>query len=164
MSKGQENFEFIISVMVFLSVTSFITIQIINNISSMRRDLLTEDMRSTAFQISNIIILDGGYPNNWNSGNVERIGIADGFYSISQNKLNELKNICESDGGYKKFLSIIGTDVSKDIYLNISKLSGETLVLCAPEVDSSIRSRAEILRTSFLKGEGVIKIDVKVIL
>jgi len=149
--------------MVFLSVTSFITIQIINSVSTMRRDLAIEDTRSTAFQISNIIMFDEGHPENWNADNVERIGLSSGFYALSTTKIDELKDICESENGYRKFLSIIGIEFSKDVYLNVSTLEGETIVLCAPSVESVIRNRAEILRTSFVQGKGIVKVDVKVI-
>ncbi len=163
MKKAQANFEFIISVMVFISVNSFITIQTINNVTMMRRDLAIEDMKSTAFQISSIIMTDEGYPEGWDSSNVERIGLSTGFYSLSMDKINELKDLCESENGYRKFLSVVGLEISKDVYLNVSTLQGETLVLCAPNVESIIRNRAEILRTSFVQGKGIVKVNVRVI-
>ncbi|MBI2579476.1 MAG: hypothetical protein HYW27_01080 [Candidatus Aenigmarchaeota archaeon] len=162
--KGQVNFEFIISVMVFLSVMSFITIQIINGVSVLRRELSVEDMKSSAFQVSNVIAFDEGYPENWNAGNVLRIGLSSGFYSLDDGKINSLKELCESENGYKKFVSLIGLEFSKDVYLNISKLSGETLAICSPKVESRVRNIVQADRTFFSGGYGIVKLNIKVIL
>ncbi|MDI6721618.1 MAG: hypothetical protein QMD85_04460 [Candidatus Aenigmarchaeota archaeon] len=164
MNKGQINFEFMLSVLVFLSITGFLTIQIINNVSAMRRALLLEDMKSSAYQISNILVFDKGYPEDWDENSVERIGLASGFYNLSDEKISSLKRLCESENGYKKFLSVIGLGISKDVYLNISTNLGDTLALCAPPVVSTIRSTVHISRTSFAEGSGVVKIDLRVIL
>jgi ABC-type transport system involved in Fe-S cluster assembly fused permease/ATPase subunit len=162
--KGQINLEFILSVLVFLSVMSFITIQIINSVSEVRRDLAVEDIKSSAFQISNILMFDKGSPENWDATNVKRIGLKADFYSLDAGKVNSLNALCSGGNGYKKFVSIVNLGLSEDIYLNISTLSGKTLAFCAPPVESLVRSRAQSMRTAFIQGEGVVKIDTRVIL
>ena len=160
--KGQVNFEFILSVVVFISIMSFITLQIINSVSSMRSELEVEDMKSSAYQISNLVMFDMGWPDNWNPDNVQRLGLSSGFYSLDASKVSSLSQICESEGGYRKFLSLIGLEISKDVYLNISTASGETVVLCSPSVESQIRARVETVRTSSMDGD-IVKVVVRVV-
>ena len=107
-------------------------------------------------------MFDRGWPDNWNPDNVQRLGLSSGFYSLDASKVNSLIQICESEDGYRKFLSLVGLERSKDVYLNISTASGETVVLCSPNVESQIRNRVETVRTSSLDGN-IVKVIVRVV-
>ena len=111
--KGVVNIEFILSVVVFLTATVFISITVINVIPSIESESARNNMKMRAYQISNILLFDSGYPEDWNSGNAERIGLSGGMYEIDKSKVASLQEICKSD--YENLSSLFGSDLNIEI-------------------------------------------------
>ena len=63
-----------------------------------------EDMMVKAFQVSDVLVGTQGYPLNWNSTNVDVIGLAESDRIISNDKLTRFSNI--TDAGVKSAFSL----------------------------------------------------------
>lgn len=68
--------------------------QFVNNLSSDSEDEINE-MVLDSKTISNSLI-SGGYPFDWNTSNVKRIGLTEGNYRVSKEKLDNFANISYS--------------------------------------------------------------------
>ncbi len=146
--KASVNLEFIVSVFVFLTTVSFITMTIINSIPSFRFISTSEMNNAKAYSISEILLFDEGYPNDhnaWSSSNIpQRIGLSTGKkYLISIGKINKLQDLCNN---YNNIRNIFGTDVIIEIQNNDNILA-DTYTLKCPERRGS--STSEFLMNRF---------------
>jgi hypothetical protein len=95
-----------------------------------------EDLRSKAYQLSEILVNDPGEPENWDTaGSIKRIGLNDETYNknnlISLGKVTALESRC---GNYDEVKNLLGLDKSFSIIVfNISQSTGDRLTppLCS---------------------------------
>lgn len=133
--RGSVNVEFIISVFVFLTTISFITITIINNIPAFRYISISEINNAKAYAISEILLFDEGYPSTgltwWdvsrgytNVADIQRIGLSSGKkYFLSRDKILALNNICNNN-------NFIRNVFDADVVIEITDDAGNFLVQC----------------------------------
>jgi hypothetical protein len=127
----------------------------INIIPTMHRYSLTEDMRSRVYQISEVLLFSGGYPEYWDETNVESIGLSQNFYVLSATKVQNLKNLCQNN--YQKVRELLGQDYSTDIVINMTYQNDSSVFLCKQRLS---RSRPEyvINRLAVLDDDGELSI------
>lgn len=148
--KGMVNIEFILSVVVFLSTITFITVTTIYNVPNLHTQTINEKIKTDIFSISEMLINDKGFPENWNSENVKAIGLSTGEpYVIDMTKVKNLNDICEKD--YQKFVSILGME-NYQVIINITQEDGSNILFCQPPKISQIRPIFGITRTAVLNG------------
>ena len=133
--KGIINIEFVISLMVFLSTVTFVSIMIINNLPILRYESLSNDMRSEAYQISNILLM------NFSSQEP---------YVLDINKINQMKtDYCSN---YETFRNLF----SKDIILEMEQLDGTELLSCKPSVETLLKPEFTLNRFATVNNKIVI--------
>ena len=102
--KGQLTLEFFITMIFFVIFVFYIYQKFATNIPIFIDEIKKEDIRSKAFQISEVLINDPGHPADWTLGNVERVGLSDENYNktnlISIDKIADLDDICSGMGGH----------------------------------------------------------------
>lgn len=142
--KGILDIEFILSVFVFVTTVSFVVIMVvIGNIPGLQQLSISEDLRSRNFQITENLIFSQGYPENWVEGNVTSLGLSSGdYYRMSLGKINNMSSLCQNN--YQRVKDLLGLGYQNDVYINISYIDGEDLVMCNPGVTK--RSESEIYR------------------
>lgn len=119
--KAQINaFDFIIassiSVMILVSVAStfFFYERKINEFT------LYNDLSTKAFQVSDVLIKTEGIPSNWNSTNVNIIGLVSEDRVINEDKLNNFINLDQQE--IKDKLA-----TNYDIYFNLTNITGKSI-------------------------------------
>ncbi|MFH0832563.1 MAG: hypothetical protein V1900_02500 [Candidatus Aenigmatarchaeota archaeon] len=129
--KAAINIEFLISVFLFLSVIVSTTIVVERELFPLEERSLLEDLKARSHYISSMLLFDNGFPENWNSSNVKRLGLSSGEnYILNMSKINELNKTCSTS--YKTFKGLLS--VREDVELGIRYLDGESLLNCnAPE-------------------------------
>jgi hypothetical protein len=136
--KGQFTWDYVVSIITFITLVSYISLQIIGNIPNMLNAIRNEFLRSEAYQLSELLINDPGQPPNWNSTNVERIGLSNESLNItnyiSASKISHLRTICNNN--YGNLVKLLGIDVSKyNISITIfDKTNDQLLVNCMPQI------------------------------
>ena len=156
--KGFQEVEFIISVFVFITTISFVTIVIINNIPLFYNIALTENLKAKSFQFSEILLFDEGYPKNWNSmqlSGINRIGLSVGQnYFIDKQKIDKLSEFCSLPNNYKIVKSKLGIATERDIIIQVSYIDGSavstSIDVCKPSVTSRIRQQFQTTRFGLL--------------
>ncbi len=146
--KGALDIEFILAAFVFLSTIVFITLSIIGKIPVLQEKSLSENLQSTSYQISEIL-LTKGYPENWaalNIDSVARVGLESEDYVLDPAKVSSLADHCTNN--YNKLREKMqGSDFT--IIIN-----GSVLVLnCEPQVVSLLRPRFVTTRHAVYNGE-----------
>ena len=163
--KGVVDIEFILSVMVFLTTVTFVTFIIMSNTPLFHRESLNEDLRSRAYEMSELLIFDEGYPSDWGAPGVvvQRLGLSDGdMYVLSLEKINKFDSICQNQPGYQNVKALLGQDFRTDINIEITDSDNNNLVNCTPVVITTVRPKFQITRFAVLQNKKILKLVVGV--
>ena len=155
--KAVIDIEFILAAFLFVSIIVFITISIIRTMPLMQERSLAENLQSTSYQMSELL-LEKGYPENWHTlaiDSVARIGLESDDYVLDPNKVSRLSALCTTPGDYEKLRAkIMNTDF-------IIVINGSTEILnCEPPVLSLRRPKFVTERHAIYNGNIV---DVTVV-
>lgn len=125
--KAQLSIEYLIAFSLFISIIGYIYLQYTRNIPSFVEEVKKEDIRASAFQLSEMLINDYGEPENWDtlaSDQIKRIGLSDNYVRqsnfISKNKINRLRDECNQFSniqkwtGFNKPFSILVFEVNQN--------------------------------------------------
>jgi hypothetical protein len=125
--KAAINIEFMVSVFIFLSVIISTVIIIERELVPLEEMTRSEDVKTKGYYISDMLIFDRGFPENWDSTNVGRIGLSAGEnYLLSLDKIQQLDALCTED--YARMRRILGQ--VNDIGIGIRYLNGESILDC----------------------------------
>ena len=138
--KGQLGIDFFISLIVFVAFVSYIFVQVSNFKPIYLSQIKAAILRSEAFQLSEILVNDPGYPLNWNdlpSSQIQRIGLSDSNKNQTNMlflpKINKLNTECNQQNGFENIQQKL--DYKKDfMILVVDRTSGNILVNCRPPV------------------------------
>ncbi len=150
--KGTLDIEFMVSVLVFLTAISFVSISVINNIPKLHQESFSQDLKSKSFQISELLMFDAGEPPGWGGvSQAKRLGLSNGTkYYLSSAKISALNAYCNDAvnkaANYDKIKDLLGLDFTNDIIIDIKDLSSVSKLACGPEATSTIRPKATITR------------------
>ncbi|MFH0949231.1 MAG: hypothetical protein V1802_01975 [Candidatus Aenigmatarchaeota archaeon] len=124
--KGITNIEFIVSVFVFLSTITFITTFIIGKVPALHHDAMIDTAKLNSYTLSQILILDKGFPDSWDSTNVKTIGLAIQPYNLSSAKILEIKELCTN---ITRMRELVG-----DVVINITYIDGGQVADCKTSI------------------------------
>ena len=129
-----------IALSLFLVVIVF-TVLLFNNYSvHLNEEIETNDMLITAFQISDVLVSNSGYPSKWeeNISNTKNIGLATKDRIISKDKLNNFTNLdYDTSRGllklyYNFYINL--KDLDNNTIANYGYINGEKVVNVKREV------------------------------
>ena len=153
-AKGVVDIEFMVSILIFLTVLTFVTFSVIGLFPRLHEEAFAHDIRSKAFQVSELLMFDRGEPTDWDTaatiGDVKRLGFSTGGnYTLDRNKINKLNTFCSDPSNYAALKSLLGLDYTNDIIIDIKEPPGPgsaILAACQPLVVSQVRSKTSIVR------------------
>lgn len=140
--KAQISFvEFLVSLTVFIVFVGYFSTQIVNTVPVYLNQLRTESLRAEAFQVSEMLVNDPGYPINWPTSGAVRIGFSDETRNqtnyLSLQKIQAIGPNCAP--GYNTLTSLIGAAYNFSLtIINDTNGNGGVLLSCSP---SSIVAR-----------------------
>ena len=137
--KAQISFvEYLVAFLIFITFIGYFSIQILKFVPEYLNQIRSERIRSEAYQISEILINDPGFPANWDTNpiNVQRLGFSDETKNITNflsiDKLRLFGGGCPGPG-YNTVKELIASDFDFSIMF-IEKSPTETVwVNCHPE-------------------------------
>jgi len=127
--KAQLTVEYLASFITFIGLIIFIYFTYSANIPGFIEEVKKEDVRSKAYQLSEMLVNDPGHPIDWDDGGqIKRIGLSDENSNktnlISLDKVKELRDECGTD--YDNIQKWLGLNKSFSIYVfNISQNNGK---------------------------------------
>lgn len=155
--RGVVNIEFIISVFIFLVTVAFILISTAGSLVPLHRDAAADVLRARAYQISEVVIFDGGDPADWDVGRVNRIGLSAGEkYIVSSAKIERLQELCSRD--YERFIEMLSGNAKTRIGINITGPFGSNLLECGA-VNSP---QFSLKRFAVLESGEIVEIEISV--
>jgi hypothetical protein len=141
--KGVLDIEFMLSVFVFLTALSFVLITLVSNIPKFHQDTVSQDIKAKAFQISEMLMFDQGWPTDWTGSTAKRIGLSEGSrYILNSSKIDNFVSLCIND--YSRVKNMLGLEYNNDIVIEIN--TGGTTKICKPAAVSTSRSKATVTR------------------
>jgi len=117
--KGQLTIQYLISFIFFVGLITYIYFAFSSNIPKFIENVEKEDTLSKAFQVSEILVNDPGYPANWEESfippdQIKRLGLSDEHSNKTNllliSKIKRFDSICDNDY----------TDIQKKLALNRS--------------------------------------------
>jgi hypothetical protein len=116
--------DFMISILLFLTVLTIITTYYQNLQSDVYETDIRNDMHSKAINVASLLATTSGYPQYWNSTNVQVIGLYDsGKFNLT--KFEELKQIVQID--YQTVKTKLGTG-AYNFYISLKNTTGDIIV------------------------------------
>lgn len=146
-AKGVVDIEFMVSIMVFLTVIAFVAATIVGSVPKLNQEAFSQDIKSKSFQVSELLLFDKGHPDLWTVLNVGRLGLSNGTrYYIDPAKVLSLRTLCTAD--YARVKDLLGLDFRNEVILQVEDVLTPTPLdlNCTPAVISEIRPQATMTR------------------
>lgn len=135
--------QYLASFIFFIGLIVYIYFAYAENIPNYIEEVEKEDLRSKAYQLSEILINDNGQPINWDhlaDNQILRVGLSDETSNktnlISLDKVSKLDNMCgNTDAEFQKIQQKLAMEKPFSIYVfNISQTDGQRKLLldCFP--------------------------------
>jgi hypothetical protein len=133
MLKAQVNIHFIISLTIFVGLILYLVFVLISTYPVYDDETRTNILYSKAYQVSEFLIKDTGYSNDWNVDNYVRIGLASEPYLLNQLKINNLNVICDDKNAtnVERLLSSFGL-FGNSLAIEIRDFNGTSILQCYP--------------------------------
>jgi hypothetical protein len=148
-SKGIVDIEFMVSIIVFLTVLTYVTFAVINLLPRLHQESFDQDIKSKVFQISELLMFNEGEPADWQTkpllDDVKRFGFSSGGnYSMDVSKITKFDQYCSAN--YAKVKDLLGLDYTNDILVDIKIVGNGAISQCHPLAISTVRTVTTIVR------------------
>jgi len=154
--KAQLNIDFILAVTLFIISILFVSYTVMQNAFLLRSEIDKEQKRLIGYAISQLIIFDKGYPEDWNSlDSLQKFGLSLSPYILSRNKINAINN-CSYEN-YNKIKNLLSLPTENDFLLIITNQYDETISKCG--LEHKLREIVWIRRFAILDGN-IVKINL----
>jgi hypothetical protein len=135
--KGQITVEYFVSMIVFVIFTLYIYHSFSSNIPKFIAEIEREDIRSKAYQVSEVLLNDFGDPEDWYTGGLpNRLGLSDEVYGktnlLSSRKIDDLQTMCSADYDDVQNALLLQEPISVFIFRINSDGSRSQLLSCEP--------------------------------
>lgn len=155
--KGQLSADFYIALVAFLGFLAYITFQLFQIAPASSANLKEETIRIEAYQLSELLINDGGHPNDWETKaditDIKRIGLSDTAKNIanylSSSKVARFKAICANFNDIKKLLDI---EDSESITFIEHRPTGDEITTCKSSAPIDRGTSFSVSRTVLISG------------
>lgn len=161
--KGQLTIQYLASFIFFIGLIVYIYFAYSANIPKFVQEVEKEDVRSKAYQLSEILVNDPGNPIGWDAAPIRRIGFSDHHSNktnlILKSKIDEFSNFdCETN--FEEVQEKLGLNESFSIFIfNITDDGDRTTLLdCVPPTFPTTSINATVKRITAWNDSGTIKL------
>ncbi len=167
--KGQLSADFYVALVAFIGLLAYITFQLFQTVPANSANTREETIRIEAYQISELLVNDGGHPLNWETiplAEIRRIGMSDSMQNItnylSRVKVDRLNTICTSSTGYQDVKNILDIQNEFSITFIEHTLPVDTTWICKSPVPTNKKITFNVSRTVSIDGSTFGEIIVEV--
>ncbi|MFB6166850.1 MAG: hypothetical protein ABEJ62_01150 [Candidatus Nanohaloarchaea archaeon] len=146
--------DFVASAFVFLVILNIAFFTWNTAYEQQSRFMEEKAMRQEAFHLASLMVRTPGYPEDWNSTNVEIVGLAEPDHVIQDPKVQEMKDV-----GYSDLRAVMGLERT-EFFLNVTTPSYSGTVGKPPTGagDIVVEERAVIVNSSNLFERGRLRL------
>ena len=146
--RGQFTIEFTLAAVSFVILIVYAMTFVNKEVPLFTSQHELDEIKARAFQISEFLIFDDGEWDN-DPSDPARIGLSNGYHIVNKTKMQYLDNLCSTEEGYKKILSLLNINthltaneytgfrsflLSENRCVSISAYSSSSnLIRCPPE-------------------------------
>jgi len=152
--KGQLSADFYVALVAFIGLLAYITFQLFQIVPASSANAKEESIRIEAYQLSELLVNDGGHPLNWETrplAEIRRIGLSDSTKNItnflSRPKIDRLNTICTSPTGYTDVKSILDIQNEFSITFIEHTLPEDTIWTCKSALPTNKKITFNVSRT-----------------
>lgn len=137
-NKGQVNIYFLISIALFIALSIYLIYIVLGYYPTKSESIQLNSLNTKSYIISELLLKDPGYPEDWNENNVERLGLASDPMILDPEKIEELADLCNENSpeSRERILNATGLTDEK-LTITIYELDGTTILECQPFGDTS---------------------------
>ena len=155
--KGMVNIYFIISITVFISLSIYIIFSMFSFYPSRAESIRINSLYSQAYTLSEFLVKDPGYPEDWNYTSIERLGLASVPYELNMTKIDGLRSFCDPlNYTTRNRLANISGLLQEYEIIKIDYLNGTNVLTCSPWGDIETNASYLTQRTAEVKRLAVI--------
>jgi hypothetical protein len=142
-SLGMFSVEYVVVLVLFIVISAYFTYRLLEQKPIYVREVQKEIFRSENYMISELLVNDGGEPQNWNllSSPIRRIGLLDTSKNqtnlVSRAKASALHNLCAGSAGYRNVKANFSASHNFSISV-VDTVTGLTLCDCNPSGNNEI--------------------------
>jgi len=148
-SKGLFNAEYITVLVLFIMFSTYFTYKLVEQRPTYLREVNKEMLRSESYRLSEMLINDPGYPNDWNTlvggaseANIKRIALLDQSENetnlLSTSKISGLNTLCLRANGYENVKRLVGAAHDFSILVINSTEAPKVLIDCKPSATGEV--------------------------
>jgi len=123
--RGQFTIEFTLAAVSFIVLMVYVMTFVNKEVPMFSSQHMSNEIKARTFQISEMLIFDDG---DWdgmptdpiNPSNPARIGLSSGYHILNKTKIGYLNDLCLTEDGYKKILSLLNINT----HFTIEQYSG----------------------------------------
>lgn len=167
--KGQLSVDFYVALVIFLGFLAYITFQLFQTVPESSANVKEETIRIDAYQISELLINNAGYPLNWEIqplADVKGIGFSDPAKNMTnyllRAKLDRFNTICQTPTGYQDIKKILEIRNEMTITFIEHTLPADTTWVCKSSVPTNKKVAFNVSRTVSVGGISFGEIIVEV--
>ena len=171
--KGQLSLDFYIALIIFLGFLAYLAFQLFQTVPEASENVREESIRIEAYQISELLVNDGGDPNDWydtvkypNIADFNRIGLSNSIKDItnylSRQKIDRLEKICVTDGNYQAVKDKLDVQNEMSITFVEHTLPTDTTWICKSSTLTNKKTAFNVSRTVSVDGTAFAEIIVEV--
>lgn len=166
-TKGQLTIQYLLSFIFFLGLIIYIYFAFSSNIPKFLEAIEKEDTHSKAYQLSELLLSDPGYPIDWENlaiGNIKRLGLSDENSNktnlLSSSKVHRFFEICGSNSeNFSTIQEKLALNQSFSvIFCNITSSGERECQVCQSPNPPKTAINTTIRRIVALNASGVIKL------
>lgn len=125
--RGQFNIEYLVALVIFISIIIFLSIQLAQAVPEFHADSVSNRLRAQTFRISDTLMKTPGQPQRWELSNASAFGFAERPYLINTTKLASFNTTCLQD--YTGTKRTLGLDPRSDFQMRVL-VNGTSAVDC----------------------------------
>jgi len=162
--KGQLSYEYYLSIFIFVIFIIYIILQVVYTLPNYELKIKEQQLKSEAYQLSEMLVNDPGEPINWNITHVKRVGLSDETKNktnlLSIQKIRNLSLYCSSN--YQDLCDKLGI-IDYQFALNITDVKTNSLLVnCHPPQIISRRQKERITRIAAINSTDYVEIILEV--
>lgn len=125
--KGQFNIEYLVALIIFISIIVFLSVQLAQAVPQFHTDSISNRLQAQAFRVSDTLVKTPGEPARWEQTSARVYGFAEAPYVINTTKLSTFNTQCLSD--YAETKNTLGLAAVADFQMRVL-VNGTTFVDC----------------------------------
>ena len=157
--KGQFNIEYLVALLIFISIIIFLSIQLAQAVPEFHADSVSNRVLAQGYRVTDNLLKTPGQPQRWETSSASAFGFAERPYLINETKLSAFNSGCIGD--YTGTKNTLGLDTRSDFRIS-ALLNGTAIIDCGQKRTPLEATQHIIRRTGYTSNGSLVEITFTV--